>query len=47
MSQPDEESHEALKRLDQRLETFDAGRAPPKAVADGSAEGGVGQGYRI
>ena len=47
MSQPDEESHEALKRLDQRLETFDAGRAPPKAAADGSAEGGVGQGYRL
>jgi ATP synthase protein I len=46
MSQPDEESQEALKRLDKRLDTFDAGRAP-KAAADGSAESGVGQGYRL
>ena len=46
MSQPDEESHEALKRLDKRLETFDAGRAP-RTAAGGSAESGVGQGYRL
>jgi ATP synthase protein I len=46
MSQPDEESHEALKRLDKRLETFDAGRAP-KTAAGASVESGVGQGYRL
>jgi ATP synthase protein I len=46
MPQPDDESHEALKRLDQRLDAFDGQRAS-KAPADASAESGVGQGYRL
>jgi ATP synthase protein I len=46
MSQPDEDSHEALKRLDQRLDAFDGQRAS-KAPAEGSVESGVGQGYRL
>ena len=46
MSQPDEESHEALKRLDKRLDTFDAGRVS-KPAAGGSVESGMGQGYRL
>jgi ATP synthase protein I len=46
MPQPDDESHEALKRLDQRLDAFDGQRAS-KAPVDGSAESGMGQGYRL
>ena len=46
MSQPDDDSREALKRLDQRLEAFKADRAP-KSPAEGSAERSMGEGYRL
>ena len=46
MSQPDEESQEALRRLDERLEAFDGQRAS-KPIAAGAAERGVGEGYRL
>jgi ATP synthase protein I len=46
MSQPDEESHEALKRLDQRLDALEGQRAS-KPIAAGAAERGVGEGYRL
>jgi len=45
MSQPDDESQEALKRLQDRLDTFDGQRAP-KAAAD-PAERSMGEGYRL
>ena len=46
MPQPDDESQEALKRLQDRLDTFDGGRAP-KAETGGSAESSMGDGYRL
>ena len=46
MSQPDDESRQALERLNERLETFTADRAR-KGGAAGSAEGGIGEGYRL
>ena len=46
MSQPDDDSQEALRRLDQRLEALKADRAP-KRTADGSAERSMGEGYRL
>ena len=46
MSQPDDDSQEALRRLDERLEAFKADRAP-KSRADGSAERSMGEGYRL
>jgi ATP synthase protein I len=46
MSQPDDDSHAALKRLDERLKAFKADDAP--AAGDGGAsERGVGEGYRL
>jgi ATP synthase protein I len=46
MSQPDDESQEALKRLQDRLEAFDGKRSlEPQQSA--SAEQGVGEGYRL
>ena len=46
MSQPDDDSREALKRLDERLEAFKADEAPVGGAA-GSSESGVGEGYRL
>lgn len=46
MSQPDDDSQEALKRLQNWLDTFDGQRAP-KAEAGGSAESSMGDGYRL
>ena len=46
MSQPDDESQEALQRLQKRLDTFDGQRAT-KARADDSAERSMGEGYRL
>ncbi len=46
MPQPDEESQEALRRLDERLDAFDGQRAS-KSTAAGVAERGVGEGYRL
>jgi len=46
MSQPDDQSQEALKRLQDRLDTFDGQRAP-KAESGGSAESSMGDGYRL
>jgi len=46
MSQPDDESQEALDRLQTRLDALTAERAP-KREADGSAERGIGEGYRL
>jgi ATP synthase protein I len=46
MSQPDDESQEALKRLNSRLETFTADSAPTGAAGD-SAERSMGEGYRL
>ena len=46
MSQPDDESQEALKRLQDQLDTFDGQRAP-KAETGGSAESSMGDGYRL
>jgi ATP synthase protein I len=46
MSQPDDDSQQALRRLDRRLETFSADRAR-KGGAAGSPESGIGEGYRL
>ena len=46
MSQPDDDSQEALKRLQNRLDTFEGQRAP-KVEAGGSAESSMGDGYRL
>ena len=46
MSQPDDESQEALKRLQDRLDTFDGQRAP-KTHAGETAESSMGEGYRL
>jgi len=45
MPEPDESSERALRRLDKRLETFEASRAP-KTPAAGSM-GASGDGYRM
>jgi ATP synthase protein I len=46
MSQPDDESQEALQRLQTRLDTLTAERKP-KSASDGSAERSMGEGYRL
>jgi ATP synthase protein I len=46
MSQPDDESQEALKRLQSRLDTFEGQRAPKTPTGD-SAERSMGEGYRL
>jgi ATP synthase protein I len=46
MSQPDDESQEALQSLQTRLDALTAERTP-KSAADPSAERGVGEGYRL
>jgi len=46
MSQPDDDSHEALRRLDERLETFKTGGAP-QGPADRTAERSMAEGYRL
>jgi ATP synthase protein I len=46
MSQPDDESQEALKRLQSRLDTFEGQRAP-KAQSGDPAERSMGDGYRL
>ena len=46
MPQPDDESREALDSLQTRLDALTAERKP-KSAADGSAERGVGEGYRL
>jgi len=46
MPQPDDESQEALERLQKRLDALTAERTP-KRQADGSAECGIGEGYRL
>jgi ATP synthase protein I len=46
MSQPDDESQEALQRLQTRLDALTAERTP-KSTADGSAERSMGEGYRL
>ena len=46
MSQPDDTSQEALKRLQDRLDTLTAERKP-QGSGGGSAESGVGEGYRL
>ncbi|MFI4936471.1 MAG: AtpZ/AtpI family protein [Caulobacterales bacterium] len=45
MSQPDDESRQALERLNQRLTAFKADGSP-SAGGPGSAERGIGEGYR-
>ncbi|HWF77832.1 MAG TPA: AtpZ/AtpI family protein [Caulobacteraceae bacterium] len=47
MSQPDDESQEALDSLQTRLDALTAERKPKSAAADGSAERGIGEGYRL
>ena len=44
MSQPDDDSRAALKRLDTRLKAFKAGDAPQRGSA---GDGGVGEGYLL
>jgi ATP synthase protein I len=46
MSEPSEDSQEALKRLQNRLDTLTAERTPKGSDA-GTAERGVGEGYRL
>jgi ATP synthase protein I len=46
MPQPNDESQEALKRLQERLDTLTAERKPSGSDA-GTAERGVGEGYRL
>jgi ATP synthase protein I len=46
MSQPDDESQEALKRLQDRLDAFDGAKAPQDRAA-ASAESSMGEGYRL
>ena len=46
MSQPDEESQEALKRLQDRLDTFDGERAP-KAQSSDADRRSMSEGYRL
>ena len=46
MSQPDDEGQEALKRLQERLDTFEGQRAPKARTGD-AAERSIGDGYRL
>jgi ATP synthase protein I len=46
MSQPDDDSQEALRRLDKRLSAFKAEGAP-QGSADRSAEQSMAEGYRL
>jgi ATP synthase protein I len=46
MSEPDEESQAALKRLQNRLDTFEGERAPKTPTGD-PAERSMGDGYRL
>lgn len=46
MPQPDDESQEALKSLQSRLDALTAERTPEQK-ADGSAERSMGEGYRL
>jgi ATP synthase protein I len=46
MPQPDDESQEALRRLQDRLDTLTAERTP-KGSAEKSAESSMGDGYRL
>jgi ATP synthase protein I len=46
MSQPDDESQEALQRLQTRLDALTAERTP-KASTEKSAESSMGEGYRL
>lgn len=46
MPQPDDDSQEALRRLNERLDAFKADRAT-KTPTDGSAERSMGEGYRL
>jgi ATP synthase protein I len=46
MSEPNDESQEALNRLQSRLDALTAERTPKGSVA-GMAERGVGEGYRL
>ena len=46
MPQPDDESQEALQRLQTRLDALTAERTPERK-ADGSAESSMGEGYRL
>jgi ATP synthase protein I len=46
MSQPDDDSQEALNRLNTRLDAFTADRAPKDSAGD-SAERSMGEGYRL
>lgn len=47
MSQPDDESQEALKRLHDRLDAFDGGGRDAKGLPEASAERSMGEGYRL
>jgi ATP synthase protein I len=46
MAEPNEDSQEALDRLQQRLDALTADRAT-KTLADGSAERSMSEGYRL
>lgn len=46
MSDPDEESQAALRRLQNKLDTFEGERAPKTPTGD-SAERSMGDGYRL
>jgi len=46
MPQPDESSDRALRRLDKRLDKFEAGRAPKLPLAQGTPAF-AGDGYRM
>ena len=46
MPQPDDESQEALRRLQDRLDTLTAERTP-KGSAEKSADSSMGDGYRL
>ncbi len=47
MPHPEDPSHGALKRLDKRLDAFEAGRARPPVQAGSDGLGGMGSGYRF
>ena len=46
MPQPDDDSQEAIKRLDERLKSFKADGAPSTGGL-GAEQGGVAEGYRL
>jgi len=45
MSQPDDDSQEALRRLDERLKSFQRPDTPKGGL--GAGERGIGEGYRL